>query len=60
MGRELLSFGSTVDLHPAQRVLEVGAAREELLHGGRAVDLAEAALREEDEPKAVEVAPREG
>jgi len=54
--RELLPRRASMNLQPAESILEVGAARQGVLHTGRALDLVEAALREEYQAEAVHVA----
>ena len=60
MGGERLTVRSSVDLDPAKGVLEIGAARERMLHTGRTVDLVEPTLGEQDETEPVHVASGEG
>ena len=59
MGRELLDFGAAVDLEPSKGILEIGAPRQHVLHAGRALDVVQPALREKDEPQAIQVSARE-
>src|SRR5438094_8122337 len=57
---QIAAVDATVDLQPAQRLVEVTATREHLADAARAVDLAQARLRGQDQAEAVQIATREG